>query len=140
MSIKKIISGICGIVLGVNCMTARAEDTNNVVQKIDWKNHFNTRYSHTAYYNFLAYVYSDNSIEITGLCNLNQNRQFYIMSDLIFDDFLYKIRIEPSYYWIASFRDNKNSSITYDFDRTNSTTEKGDSITIYLKRFKTVNL
>lgn len=134
MSIKKIISGICGIVLGFNCMTVRAEDTSSVVQRVGWNAEANTQKDyHHVNYTFYSYVYSSNKVEITCQCSKSTASDPYIIESLIFIDSIYNIEIQTDddRYWdnIISF---DNNNIVYSFNRKTYFNATGSLITITL--------
>ena len=150
MSIKKIIGGICGLILGIGCLNlsnVEAEDTvpAQVIQRESWDKTFvsgersiysSSSNSYTyencyAYYTFLDYVYSDNTVEIVCQCSKNEN-DFYSLETLSFDDSLYDIDLKTKEsYWdsIISF---DNNYINYIFKRKNNTQETGNLMTITL--------
>lgn len=150
MSIKKIIGGICGLVLGISCLNlnnVKAEDAMlaQVIQRESWDKTFvsgersiysSSSNSYTcencyAYYTFLDYVYSDNTVEIVCQCSKNEGST-YSLDYLSFDDSLYNIELKTKEkYWdsIISF---DNNYINYIFKRKDYTQETGNLMTIIL--------
>ena len=135
MSIKKIIGGICGIVLGINCMgsVVRAEDTSSVVQRIGWNASYLDNNNFSVDYTFYSYVYSNNRVEITCQCSKSKAYHPYAIENLIFDDSIYNVEIQTDKdnYWdiIISF---DNNNIVYNFNRKTYFDATGSLITITL--------
>lgn len=136
MSIKKIIGGICGIVLGINCMgsvAAKAEDTNEIIQRDGWEieQKSNNSYSYGCRYSCYSHIYSNNKVEIVCQC-VNASSNGYDF-ELTFDDYLYDVSIETDYdgYWDIMNSYN-NNDIVYIFKRKKDNVQTGKLLTITL--------
>ena len=160
MSIKKIIGGICGLVLSfvlVGCVDTTS-DSNGTIQETEttekqvvlresWDKTFIPKklkgdgstgadYGKCDY-TFLYYIYEDNTVEIIGQCYentiayYNYNDSIYDIGILSFDDSLYSMEMSEESYWNTTLRFKENYA-ERSFERMNNGNIVGEQIKITL--------